>query len=202
MKKMTLGLLVLGIAATAQANSTFTGWFAGAELHSTKHTFSVPNSVVYASGMGEISAKGSHKGGVGVIGGYGFELGSSDFIGQVEGKIRTGGSKTRLDHENISKEKLGASIAYLQGYRLNNVMPYLKASVNSSSFSTNAQALCASRCGITNQAGRGFGYGVGVKYAVNQNVELGAEYHRANLKGRNNIKLKTSTVSANAAYRF
>lgn len=202
MKKTIFALLALGAVGSASANTTFTGWFVGAEVNTTKHKFSVPKSSVYAGNSGEYSAKGSHKAGVAVVGGYSFQYGNSDFVGQVEGKIRTGGSKSKLDGQAVSKEKYGASITYVQGYRLNNVMPYLKVSANNSAFTTNDDVLCATNCRIDNQAARGIGYGAGVKYAIDQNVEVGAEYHRANLKGRQGIKLKTETISANAAYRF
>lgn len=202
MKKITFALLALGSISTASANGVFEGWSFGAELNTTKHAFSVSNAAISAGQTGKFTAKGSHKTGVAVVGGYGFALGQSDFVGQVEGKIRTAESHTRAQNARISKEKWGASVAYAQGYRLSNVMPYVKVSLNSSAFSTNQDALCGTRCTIGNHAARGIGVGGGVKYAVNPQVELGADYHRTYLKGRNSIKIKTETVGVNAAYRF
>lgn len=203
MKKMALGLLVLSIASVATANDNFTGWFIGAGIHATKHTFSTPNSSIHLNQAGEFSAKGSHKASVSVNGGYGFELGNSNIVGQVEGTIRSGGSKTKQGSATVSKETSSASIAYLQGYRATpEVMPYVKVSANSSSFDTNSAEVCATRCTISHSSARGIGVGGGVKYTLNPNVEVGAEYHKAYLKGRNEIKTKVTTLSANIAYRF
>ncbi|MDH2924495.1 outer membrane protein with beta-barrel domain [Nicoletella semolina] len=48
---------------------------------------------------------------------------------------------------------------------------------------------------------KGIGYGVGVKYAVSNDIELGTEYTRSNLKyGKS--KVAGNAFGANASYRF
>lgn len=202
MKKITLGLLALAISATVNAKHNFEGWFVGGELHSTKHSFSVPYSETGSSRQGELTASSSNSLGIGVLGGYGFSF-AGDFVGQAEAKLRTGRSKSKLFGETITEEKFALRLSYLQGYRITpEIMPYIKLGVSASAFESNQEAICASRCAVENYGARGMSYGFGMKYALTPNLELGAEYSQANLKAENHIKFKTQTIGLNGTYRF
>lgn len=205
MKKIAIASVLLsGLVHSAFAQETFTGWYVGGELSSTKHSFSVPYSELgYSSTTGNFSTNGSQSVGIGVLGGYGFDF-LGDFVGQAELKLRTGGSSTKNAWgETVSKEDFQLSLSYLQGYRINNFLPYVKVGVVGSSFSMNENAIpMTSDRTLVNSGARGFGYGVGVKYAISDNLEAGVEYYKANLSAENSIKFKTNTASANLSYRF
>lgn len=203
-KTMLATALLLGLVGTSNANENFTGWYVGGELSSTKHSFSVPYSELgYSSINGKFSTNGSRAFGIGVFGGYGFDF-LGDFVGQAELKLRTGGSSTKNElGETVSKEVLHLSLAYLQGYRINNIMPYIKIGVGGSSFDMNEDAIpMTSDRTLVNSGALGFGYGVGVKYAFNPNLEAGVEYYKASLSGENSLKFKTDIFSLGVNYRF
>ncbi|MCK3655282.1 hypothetical protein A4G19_05780 [Pasteurellaceae bacterium Macca] len=114
---------------------------------------------------------------------YGIDYGSN-FVGLVQGKAKLGSTKI----DNDVKQKTLFSAGYAQGYRvLPDLLPYVKASYSVSK--------------IEDETFKGFGYGVGVKYAVSNNIEVGAEYLRSNLK-YDDLKIKGNAFSANATYRF
>lgn len=115
---------------------------------------------------------------------YGFDYGN-ELVGFAEGKAKLGSTKIFND----VKQKSQYSAAYLQGYRvLPDLLPYAKVNYSVSKVS---------------QIGsfKGIGYGVGAKYAVSNDIEVGAEYMRSNLK-HSGTKLKGNAFSASAAYRF
>lgn len=115
---------------------------------------------------------------------YGFDYGN-ELVGFAEGKVKLGSTKIFND----VKQKSQYSVAYLQGYRvLPDLLPYAKLNYS------------VSKVGDVGSF-KGIGYGVGAKYAVSNDIEVGAEYLRSNLK-HSGTKLKGNAFSASAAYRF
>lgn len=128
--------------------------------------------------------EGKQASGANLIVDYGIDYGD-DFVGIVEAKTKLGSSKIFND----TKQKSQYSLGYEQGYRvLPDLLPYIKANYNFSK---------VSEVGTF----KGLGYGAGVKYAVSNDIEIGAEYLRSNLK-YSDTKLKGNAFSASAAYRF
>lgn len=115
---------------------------------------------------------------------YGMDYGNN-LVGFVEGKAKLGSTKLFND----TKQKSQFSVGYEQGYRvLPDLLPYAKVNYS------------VSKIGDVGSF-KGFGYGVGAKYAVSNDIEVGAEYLRSNLK-HSGTKLKGNAFAASAAYRF
>lgn len=115
---------------------------------------------------------------------YGIDYGN-ELVGFAEGKIKLGSTKIFND----VKQKSQYSAAYLQGYRvLPDVLPYAKINYS------------VSKVGDIGSF-KGFGYGLGAKYAVSNDIEIGAEYLRSNLK-HSGTKLKGNAFGTTASYRF
>lgn len=195
MKKTILTGLLLTLTGTANANDNFTGWFVGGELSSTKHELSFSDEHTFQNG--------SRSAGLGIFGGYGFDF-AGNFIGQAEAKLRTGGSKTKNEFGDVvSKEKYNLTLAYLQGYRINAFLPYIKVGVGVSNVDIDNNSLAnAGAPEVEGSSAIGFGYGVGVKYAINEKFDAGIEFYKAHLSGFDDIKFKATTVSAGLSYRF
>lgn len=189
--KKQLAVLVLSslmpVAALA-ASDNFTGLGVGAEVETTK--YSVKNS------DSDVSIKGKTKGTGNLKADYGFNMGNN-LVGAVEAKAKV--NKTTAfeaaDGDHI-KQKDKYSIGYQQGYRVtSDLMPYAKAEYINSKFQDNTWS----------DRAQGFGVGVGAKYNVAQNVEVGAEYVHSRLKVKDEGSkdtLKGNTVSAGVSYRF
>ncbi|QLB39958.1 outer membrane protein [Mannheimia pernigra] len=206
MKKLLITALAsssLSASVLAQ-NNTFTGFYLGAELTSTKHIFSVPYSELgYSSINGNFTASGSSGARFGVVTGYGFYLGSTDFVGQAEASFAFSNAKTKSELGTVTKEQFATSMAYLQGYRLlGNFLPYVKVSLNVSSFDVNNDAVYGNRAVIKNPGAYGVGIGAGMKYAATPDFDIGVEYHKANLKGQNDIRIKTKNITLSGSYHF
>lgn len=115
---------------------------------------------------------------------YGIDYGNN-LVGFAEGKVKLGSTKIFND----VKQKSQYSAGYLQGYSvLPDLLPYAKVNYS------------VSKVGDVGSF-KGIGYGVGAKYAVSNDIEVGAEYMRSNLK-HSGTKLKGNAFSATAAYRF
>lgn len=198
-------IALFSFSALADDNSNaFSGFYVGGELSSTKQEFSVPYSELRISNLsGDFTADGSRGNRLGIIAGYGFDYGSN-FIGLAEAKLTLSNVKTKNLRGDVTKEKLSTSLAYLQGYRIaDKFLPYVKVSFDSSTFDINNDAVYP-RNGveITNEGAWGFGFGAGVRYAVTPDFNLGAGYHKVTLKGKNDIEIKTNTISLIGTYRF
>lgn len=129
------------------------------------------------------NVKGKQSTGPSLVVDYGMDYGDN-FVGIVQGKAKLGSTKIFND----VKQKNKYTVAYQQGYRVGaDLLPYVKVDLSSSR--------------VEGETFRGYGYGVGAKYAVSSNIEVGAEYTRNNLK-RNGIKLKGNDFTANVGYRF
>ena len=115
---------------------------------------------------------------------YGIDYGNN-LVGLPEAKVKLGSTKIFND----VKQKSQFSAGYAQGYRiLPDLLPYAKLNYS------------VSKVGDIGSF-KGFGYGVGAKYAVSNDIEIGAEYMRNNLK-HSGTKLKGNAFGATAAYRF
>lgn len=207
MKRLALlsVLSFFSVNALAENNpSAFSGFYFGGELASTKQEFSVPYSELRASNLsGNFKADGSRGTRFGVVTGYGFDYGAN-FVGLAEAKLSFSNVKTKNELGDVSKEKIATSLAYLQGYRIaDKLLPYVKVSFDVSTFDVNNDAIYP-RNGVevANEGAFGFGFGAGVRYAITPDFNLGAEYHKVTLKGKNDIKIKTDTVSLIGTYRF
>lgn len=127
--------------------------------------------------------KGKQATGPALVVDYGIDYGNN-LVGVVQGKAKVGSTKVFND----VKQKNKYTVGYQQGYRVSSdLLPYVKADVSSSK--------------VGDETYRGYGYGAGAKYAVSNNIEVGAEYTRNNLK-RSGTKLKGNDFSANVGYRF
>ena len=207
MKRLAL-LSVLGLFSVntlAENNgSAFSGFYFGGELASTKQEFSIPYSELRASDLsGSFEADGSRGIRLGVVTGYGFDY-AANFVGLAETKLALSNVKTKNEFGEVSKEKIATSLAYLQGYRITDkLLPYVKVSLDVSTFDVNNDAIYP-RNGVevVNEGAFGFGFGAGLRYAVTANFNLGVEYHKVTLKGKNDIKIKADTVSLIGTYRF
>ncbi|MFA9488581.1 MULTISPECIES: outer membrane protein [unclassified Mannheimia] len=200
---VAFAFICLSVPAFAKATS-FTGFYFGSELTTTKHTFSVPYSELgYSSIGGNFTANGSNGTRFGVKTGYGFNLGSTDFVGQAEASFAFSNAKTKSELGTVTKEQFATSMAYLQGYRLlGNFLPYVKVSLNVSSFDVNNDAVYGNRAVIKNPGAYGVGIGAGMKYAATPDFDIGVEYHKANLKGQNDIRIKTKNITLSGSYHF
>ncbi|MGX2973532.1 outer membrane beta-barrel protein [Ursidibacter arcticus] len=203
MKKV---FVIASLVATniAMANNTFTGWYVGGELNSTKHSLTIPYSELgLYRHNGNFEAGGSRSAGIAVLGGYGFDF-SEKFVGLVEGKVRLGNATTKNRFGEVtSKEKYNLSVSYLQGYRLNNFLPYIKLGAQAGVFDMNEEAIpMANDRTLEGVSAIGFEYGVGVRYIFANNLEAGIEYSKATIEGKNSIKFKTDTLGVNVSYRF
>lgn len=128
--------------------------------------------------------KGKQATGANFVLDYALDYGNN-VLGIVEGKAKLGSSKIFND----TKQKNQFSLGYAQGYRvLPDLLPYVKANYSLSKVEDIGTF-------------KGFGYGAGAKYAISNDIEVGAEYLRSNLKYHGD-KLKGNAFSATAAYRF
>ncbi|OOH92415.1 hypothetical protein BMT54_00490 [Pasteurellaceae bacterium 15-036681] len=128
--------------------------------------------------------EGKQATGANVIVDYGMDYGNN-LVGIVEGKVKVGSTKIFND----VKQKSQFGVAYEQGYRvLPDLLPYAKIDYS------------VSKVGDVGSF-KGFGYGLGTKYAVSNDIEVGVQYMRSNLK-HSGTKLKGNAYSATAAYRF
>jgi hypothetical protein len=177
-KQLAVFILSTLIPAAAMAADTFTGASVGTNIETTK--YKIKNSI-----SGENTRNAVLKGDVG------FDMGNN-LVGAVEAKANLNKSDA-FDTNGVKiSQKDKYSIGYQQGYRVTkDLMPYAKAEYINSKFD-DARA-------------NGYGVGMGAKYAVTDNVELGAEYVHSRLKGNgsaSDLKLRGNTVSAGVAYRF
>lgn len=201
MKKVALlGVIALSITSSVMADN-FTGFALGAEVGSGKHNFQILNE--------DFEVSGSKAKNLSVFARYGFDF-AGNFVGMPEIKLGTGGSKTQNKWgETVSKEKYNFSIAYLQGYRItDSILPYVKIGAKISSFDVNEEAIQRAigsyrRVEIEGSSLFGVTYGGGVKFAFNENVELGIEYTKTKLRNINSdVKAQSNNIGFNVAYRF
>lgn len=192
MKKLALSVL-LGVVSTATfaapVGSTFAGWGVGVDLTSTKY-----------EGLKRAT-------GVGAIVDYGIDYGN-DLVGVIEGKVKFNSSRLQDSRAyGVStevNEKWRAGVSYLQGYRvLPDLLPYVKVGYTLTQTDVKLRSTMpgSSYQRSVSNTGNGLAVGIGTKYAVSSNFELGAEYlrSRATFDG---LGKNANTLGANATYRF
>lgn len=192
MKKLLLATLI-GLGSTAAfavpMSNTFTGFGAGIDLTSTKY-----EEVKRANGVG-LSID------------YGIDYGNN-FVGLIESKVKLNSSKlveekNATDNNEVS-EKWRASVSYLQGYRvLPDLLPYVKVGFSVTKFKAEDRETTGSgsRHVSISETKSGFNYGLGAKYSVSSNFEVGAEYLRGRIKF-DSESINSNTFGVNATYRF
>lgn len=190
MKKLAL-VALLGFSSAAMAapvGETFKGWGVGADLTSTKYQ----------------GAKRST--GFGLSVDYGFDYGNN-LVGLVEGKLKLNNStlvdNKSANHTSTLKEQQRLSAAYLQGYRvLPNLLPYVKVSYSIAKYKEENRVYYVNGASYSKSSGTasGFSLGLGAKYAVSSNFEVGAEYLQGNMKFGSSKEVHS--LGANATYRF
>lgn len=118
---------------------------------------------------------------------YGFALGDTDFVGMPELRTRVLGTKKYSSwsdsigtgHADIHRQY---TVSYLQGYRASsNVLPYVRVGYEWSKITDYEQEANGNNK-KTKQNFKGPVFGVGVKYAINPNLELGGEYRHSRKK--------------------
>ncbi|MGR6982136.1 porin family protein [Testudinibacter sp. P27/CKL/0425] len=197
MKKGLLATLIaVGVVASSAvqavpAGQTFVGPSVGLNLATNKGT---------SSGGTEVSFKRFTS--LNLIGDYGFDYGN-DFVGLPYASIKLFGDKLgqsdTLNISNSSRNKIEQrdhyTLGYAQGYRITpNLLGFGKLNYNYSEIKFE-------NLNNDKRNFKGFGYGAGVRYALDSDIELGVEYIRSNLK-HGDDKLKLNTFDFSASYRF
>lgn len=205
MKKLALlSLLMANVAFAGEA--PFIGGFLGAELNSVKSKFSMPNDELgFYYREGNLTAKSSNSTGFALVGGYGFDL-DSDFIIQMEGKLRINNAKTKNEeYGKITREYTSLGLGAIVGYRIaDRVMSYIKGSFESAVLDVSDLPYNSYRVSKESDATAaiGFGYGAGVKVAISNDFELGAEWLKTDLRGQDHLKVKNTIIGFNGVYKF
>lgn len=187
--KLVLAILAATLSTTALAAERFTGASVGLDVETSKYS---KQEALKAKNTGAAVAKAA----------YSVDYGNN-FVGQIEASANLNSSKAyqeaNSDFAAIKvKQKNKFTVGYAQGYRVtSDLMPYVKAQYISSKMGVGATEVSEAYSERLN----GVGVGLGAKYAVSDNVELGAEYVRSRLK-KGDTKLNGNTVSAGVSYRF
>lgn len=195
MKKVTalvLGALMSASVLAAPTGKSFTGASVGVEIGTTK--YKIKGSDTSGKNTKDLT----------LTGGYAFEYGDSQLVGEVGGKAKVPASKAftyeKEGKEGKVKEQQRLSVGYSQGYRVtDDLMPYAKVDYIHSRFKDNL--------GGDKVSANGVGVGVGAKYQVAPNVEVGAEYMHSRLRGEKDSdgyrpKLQGNSFSTGVSYRF
>ena len=204
MKKTVLAVVLslpMMLSFNALANSDpydfssekFEGWFVGGEVNSVRfNKLKVDSRDMKVTNV----SRGT---GLNVIGSFGFSFGNSDFVGNIQERIGFGNASLEGYGERFAerfKEEFSSSLSYMQGYRIANVlMPYAKVSYDITYFNTDER-------NISSGTAYGVGIGGGLKFSISDNLEMGMEYSRMHLRGKDEIKLKGDNVALNLGYRF
>lgn len=202
MKKALLASLLIASPFFAQAED-FSGWYVGGELDFNKQSFSVPfKEIGHSEDSGNYTGSSSRSVGIGVISGYAFDYGNN-FIGMVEGKLSIPNNKVKDDAgEEIAKENFRVGLHYLQGYQIDNILPYVKVGVEAGNFDMNKSNSNFNRVTFENSGAFGFSYGLGMKVKLADNLIAGLDYSRVTLKAKNEIEFKSNSLGLNVSYLF
>ena len=180
MKKTLLTFLALGSAATAMAAPSNATTFTGPALE-------------IGVGVGKADVKNhnldeKNKTDVSLRGNYNVDYGSN-WIGGAEVAVKPLKRTLGSNAAGTVKQKMDASVSYVQGYRFaQDAMAYGKVGYHYGRFEN-----------VNNM--NGLGYGLGMKYAVTPNVELGGEWEQTRYK-RNDDKATNNSYMLTVGYRF
>lgn len=102
------------------------------------------------------------------------------------------------------EQKNELAVGYLVGYKVTEqFVPYGKVDYRLSQVKHTIQSLEVAESESLKDNMKGFGFGLGAKFAVTPNVEVGAEYLHNRLKTqKSKDKVYSHNVSLGAAYRF
>ncbi|MFU2080344.1 outer membrane protein [Avibacterium endocarditidis] len=202
MKKILFTGLLFTVPALSQAE-VFDGGYLGGELSFNKQSFSVPaKEIGYPEYHGNYTGSNSRSLGFGVLGGYAFNYGDN-FVGIIEGKLSIPNNKVKDEEgEEIAKENFRVGLHYLQGYQIDNILPYIKVGVEAGNFEMNESNSKFNRVSFENNNAFGFSYGFGVKVKMVNNLVAGLDYSRVTLKAKNEIEFKSNSIALNISYAF
>lgn len=196
MKQLAIIALVAACASSAYANN-FSGFGVGVELGTQKYDVDIPDEDLnpddyidskntFASNL-NLSYALPHDNKLVSL----FEAEVS--LNQPELLTLTGANYStnlKLDRE--------FTVGYGLGYQVtNNILPYAKLNYVHQNFEAND----TDNDEWTFKA-KGFGVNLGAKYAVNPNIELGAEYGFSKTKVDTEESFKTNRLNIGATYRF
>ncbi|MDO5638908.1 MAG: porin family protein [Neisseria sp.] len=184
MKKALLSVLVLGSAATAMAaplSTSFTG--PAVELGAGVSKTDVKNNDWNEKGKADIAIRGNY------LADYG-----SNWIGGGEVAYKPLSRTVGTSDNGDLKQKYDLSASYIQGYRVApDALVYGKVGYHYGRFDNEATN--------TEFGSNGLGYGLGAKYAVTRNVEVGAEWEQVRYK-KDGDKATNNAYMATVGYRF
>ncbi|UXN34566.1 outer membrane beta-barrel protein [Avibacterium paragallinarum] len=202
MRKILSATVFLITPMLSQA-ANFEGGYLGGELGFNKQSFSVPfKEIGHSSHNGNYAGSSSRSVGIGVIGGYAFDYGNN-FVGLLEGKLSIPNNKVKDDAgEEIAKENFRVGLHYLQGYQIDNILPYVKVGVEAGNFDMNESNSNFNRVTFENSGAFGFSYGLGMKVKLADNLIAGLDYSRVTLKAKNEIEFKSNSLGLNVSYLF
>ncbi|WP_080737522.1 outer membrane protein [Gallibacterium anatis] len=201
MRKILSVTIFLMTPILSQATN-FEGGYLGGELGFNKQSFSIPAEEIGYFSNGNYTGSSSRSVGISVIGGYAFDYGNN-FIGMVEGKLSIPNNKVKDDAgEEIAKENFRVGLHYLQGYQIDNILPYVKVGVEAGNFDMNESNSNFNRVTFENSGAFGFSYGLGMKVKLADNLIAGLDYSRVTLKAKNEIEFKSNSLGLNVSYLF
>lgn len=187
MKKALLTVLFLGVAAAASAetglntNGTFTGGAVELGVGASKTT------------VKDANLDEKTKADMAIRGNYNTQFGDSNWIGGAELAVKPLHRTIADTPEGAVKQKSDVGLSYIQGYRVtNDAMLYGKVGYHYGKFED---------VDGENVHMNGVGYGLGAKYQVAPNVEVGAEWEQTRYK-KDDTKLHNNSYMATVGYRF
>ncbi|KLT72210.1 membrane protein [Neisseria arctica] len=185
MKKALLAVVALGTSVAAVAAplaTTFTG--PAVELGAGVSKTDLKNGDWNEKSKADISLRGNY------LVDYG-----SNWIGGGEVAYKPLSRTIASDGDATAKQKYDLSASYVQGYRVaSDALVYGKLGYHYGRFDSSSDKNF--KGGIN-----GLGYGLGAKYAVAPNVEVGAEWEQVRYKD-GDAKATNNSYMATVGYRF
>lgn len=179
--KTRLSFLALALIGTAAHAAPFSGPIVGAQVDFTRYR---------DAGTAEKTATSPN-----LLVGYGFDYGNR-FIGEVNAEVQLGkSSKAAIDEYDGAemKRKSHTALAYQHGYLINpNLLGYGKVRYSYGKMEWDNEG---------DFTVKGPGIGLGAKYALTPNVEVGAEYVFDRISDGDH-RVNTHNVGINLGYRF
>ncbi|MCS4534550.1 porin family protein [Neisseria montereyensis] len=182
MKKILLAVLIAGSAAavSAQSMSSFTG--TGVEVGVGVSKTDFKHSNLDEKNRADFAIRGSQN----------VELGNN-WIGGGEIALKPVHRTVGTAGPIKIKQKYDVGLSYVHGYRFpQDLMAYGKLGYHYGRFDGTSNG---------SRGMHGFGYGLGMKYAVAPNVEAGVEWEQTRYK-RHHDKATNNSYMATVGYRF